>query len=183
VLRLDVTPWPGMVIGGSLYYGDSGQDLEASVSTEIYEAHADWKHKGFSLRALGTVAHLDDVAELNRIISADATATGVPLPDSDIDSIGEEMWGWYIEAGFDVFSLLDKGEQALTPFIRYEQLDTQSDIPSGFEASGKNDIEIITLGLNFKPRDEIVFKADYQINDDEADSLDDQFNLAIGYVF
>ena len=62
-------------------------------------------------------------------------------------------------------------------------MDTQSDVPAGFVASGKNDLDILTVGLNYKPRDEIVFKFDYQTFDDAVGGSEDRFNLAMGYAF
>lgn len=177
VVRADWEASPGLTVGGSIYYGDSGQDLDVDVSTEIYEVHFDYRHKGLTLRGLYTRASLDDVAELNRILADEGTA------DADIDSIGEEMWGWYVELGYDVLNLRDTEEQSLTPFVRYEQYDTQDEVPTGFSASGKYDVDVVTVGLNYKPLDEIVFKADYQFYDNEADSGVDQWNLAMGYVF
>ena len=182
VARVDWHATTAFMIGASAYYGDSGQDLSVEVTTEIYEAHAEFRSRGLHLRALGTIAQLDDVAELNRIVSMPDDGSPTP-PDSEIDSIGEEMVGWYVEAGYDVLTSFDTGEGSLTPFVRFEQSNTQDKIPSGFMESGKHDVDVVTVGLNFKPLDEIVFKADYQFYDDPADSIDDQLNLAMGYVF
>ena len=181
VLRVDVEPTTGLSIGGSMYYGDSGQDLDIGLTTEIYEAHVDYRWKGLSFRALGVVAQLDDVAELNRILAGGDD--GMTPADNEIDSVGEVLEGWYAEIGFDVLSASDSGEKALTPFVRYEQYDTQVDIPAGFSSSEKYDVEVLTVGLSFQPIDEIVFKADYQMYDDAVDANPDQFNLGMGYVF
>jgi hypothetical protein len=177
VLRTDWEAMPGMRLGGSIYYGNSGQNIDVSVMTEIYEAHLDWRHRGWTVRALYAAASLDDVAELNRIIA------GPDVADDEIDSVGTEMRGWYVEAGYDVLNARDSGEHALTPFVRYEQFDTQDEVPAGFASSGKTDVDVVTVGLNYKPRDQIVFKADYQFYDNQADSGTDQGNLALGYEF
>ena len=176
VLRVDLNPAPGLLFGASIYYGDSGQDLAAAVSTEIVEGHFTWNWQGFSARGLYAMANIDDVAALNRINNPDKA-------DTEIDSIGEELEGWYIELGFNVFNFADTGEKSLTPFIRIEEMNTQVSSPAGFETSSEHDVEVITIGLNFKPLDEIVFKADVQFYDDAANKNPDQFNLAMGYVF
>jgi hypothetical protein len=183
VLRLDATPTDNLRLGGSVYYGDSGQDLDISVATTIAELHADWHWQGITLRALGVLATVDDVAALNRLRAAGDSEDGVAPPDSEIDSAGEKLGGWYVEAGYDLLNRRESGEKSLTPFVRYEQYDTQRDVPGGFKRSGQNDVTVTTAGLNFKPIDEIVFKADYQFYDDKADALDNQFNLSMGYVF
>ena len=178
VARLDYTEKPGLIVGGSAYYGDSGQDLDTDVPTTIVEGHVDWAWKGLDVRALATVAQLDDVEELNT-----ALAEKAEVELSDFDSVGEEMRGWYVQVGYDILTLLRPGEASLSPFVRYEQVDTQSEVPDGFEASGMNDFDVVTVGVNFKPIEELAFKAEYQFYDDEADSMSDQFNAGIGYVF
>ena len=182
VVRVDWSPAPGVLAGVSAYAGDSGQDLGPAVSTEILEAHADFRRHGLQVRALAAVANVDDVAALNRALAVPA-AEGEPAPaDAAIDSIGDRLEGWYVEAGYDLLNARG-GEASVTPFVRYEVYDTQSSIPAGFMRSGGNDVEVVTVGVNVKPIDEIVFKADYQFYDNQADSANDQFNLAMGYVF
>jgi hypothetical protein len=177
VLRIDYTAAPGLIAGGSVYYGNSGQDLEADVSTLIYEAHVDFKRGGWDLRALAVAAELDDVAELNGILSAE-------LEDpTTFSSVGERMVGGYVQAGYDILNLIRPGEMSLTPFVRLEAYNTQDEVPDGYTASAANDVELLTIGLNFKPNDQVVAKAEYQIYDDAGGKLPDQWNLAMGYVF
>ena len=178
VLRIDYTAINDLLVGASLYYGDSGQDLPFSLDTTIADLHLDWKYKGFSLRALGAIAELDGAEDLTAFI-----AERDEKELSAVDPVGERMTGWYVEAGFDLFSVLRPGEASLTPFVRIEQYNTQDKVPAGFTASGKNDVELTVVGLNFKPIEEIVLKAEYQMYDDAADSLQDQWNLGLGYIF
>jgi hypothetical protein len=181
VVSLDLAVSPTMDIGGSVYFGDSGQDLGVNVFTTLVEGHLLIQREGLQIRALATLASLDDVTELNRLLATDA-ATGTLPADGDIESIGEQMFGWYVEAGLDVLSGRDI-ECSLTPFIRYEEYNTQDKTPAGFRVSGANDVEIMTIGLALQPIEQIIFKADYQIRDNASGSLDDQANLAMGYVF
>lgn len=176
--RLDYTAIPGLIVGGSAYYGDSGQDLGVAVNTFIYEGHIDWKWKGLDFRALAVAAELEDVAELNSIL---ATAKEVDL--ADFASVGEEMQGWYVQLGYDVLNLIRPGEASLTPYVRVEQFNTQDKVPSGFTAAGKNDVESLTVGLNYKPIDQVVLKAEFQDYDNKAGTAVDQWNIALGYIF
>lgn len=176
--RLDYTAVPGLIVGGSTYYGDSGQNLDASVNTFIYEGHVDWKWKGLDFRALAVAAEVDDVAELNAIL-----AEKKDVDVNEFPSVGEEMQGWYVQLGYDILSVLAPGEASLTPFVRYEQYNTQEQVPDGFAPAGKNDVELTTIGLNFKPMDQVVLKGEYQIYDNEAGTGSDQWNLAMGYIF
>jgi hypothetical protein len=179
VFRLDYTAIDDLLVGASVYRGDAGQDLPFSVDTTIADAHLDWNRKGFSLRALGAIAELDGAGALSEFLAKKAEKK-----PADFDPVGERMIGWYVEAGFDLFSVLRPGgEAALTPFVRIESYNTQDKVPAGFTASGKNDIDLTVLGVNFKPIEEVVLKAEYQIYDDAANSLKDQWNLAMGYIF
>ena len=180
VARLDYTAVDGLMIGASVYYGDSGQDLPFSLETLLYEAHLDWDWKGLEVRALVAAAEVDGAADLNNYLLASSEGEPEPAP---LDPVGEQMQGWYVQVGYDLFSVLRPGEASLTPFVRYEELNTQDKVPAGFTASGKNDTEILTVGLNFKPIAEIVTKVEYQFYDNASDSASDQLNVGLGYIF
>ena len=183
VLRGEILLASDSSLGGSVYHGGSGQSLDVDVATTLAEAHADLNFGALKLRGLVAAADLDDVAELNRIISASESEDGIAAPDREIDSIGESMLGWYLEAGFDLFHSMDLGEQALLPFVRYEEVNTQEDVPSGFAESGTYDLDIVTIGLHYRPIDELVFKIDFVNTQSAAGADEDLVNLAFGYVF
>jgi hypothetical protein len=175
--RVDYTPVPGLLFGASAYLGDSGQDLVdpdgrgVELGTTIFEGHAEWRWRGLELRALVAKAELDDVARLNRTLGLTGTA-----------SVGEELSGWYVQAGYDVLARIASVRQ-LVPYARYEEYDTQDAVPAGFASNPANDVESLTLGLAFRPIDQIVIKADFQDYDNGAGTATDQFNVALGYIF
>ena len=69
--------------------------------------------------------------------------------------------------------------QSLTPFVRWEQIDTQASMPTGYAADPSKDDEIITFGINYQPIDQVVVKLDYQ----DWDENPDVWSFLIGYVF
>jgi hypothetical protein len=175
--RVDWTGTPGLLAGVSVYAGDSGQDLEdaagpIAVGTRILDAHLQWRWRGLDLRALWVEADLDEVARLNRALGL-----------AGAGSVGEALEGCYLEAGYDLLSLLAGAKQSLTPFARFERYDTQAEVPAGFARNPANDVEILTLGLAWRPLEQVILKADYQDVDNAAGSGVDQVNLALGYVF
>lgn len=176
--RVDFTGVPGLRAGVSGYQGDSGAGTGASVDTSIYEVHADWKWRGLEVRALGVVSEVDGAGELSTTLAE----AGEILP-ADFDPVGERMTGWYVQVGYDLLSVLRPGEASLSPFVRYEEFNTQDEVPAGFSASGKNDVTATTVGLNFKPIEQIVLKGEFQDYDNAAGTASDQWNLALGYVF
>lgn len=170
--RLDWTDTPGLVAGASFYWGDTGQDgLDASglpvpdLNTTIVDVHVDWKSGPLWLRGLWATAWIDDTARRNAVTSG---------------SLASRMDGFYVEAGYDVMSFLapDSG-QALYPFVRYEEVDTQAQLaPGANRVSGKSDT-IRTFGLHWRPIPQVVVKADYQ----DFETGQDRFDLLLGYVF
>lgn len=178
VARLDYTAIDGLVVGASVYYGDAGQDLPFSVDTLMYEGHVDWEWKGLEVRALAVAAEIDGAGELTSF-----QAARDEVDPATIDPVGERMTGWYVQLGYDVFSALRPGEASLTPFVRFEAYDTQDEVPGGFTASGKNAVDVTTVGINFKPIEEIVAKAEYQFYDNDAGTASDQMNIGLGYIF
>jgi hypothetical protein len=185
--RLDFTGVPGLLIGGSAYIGNSGEGShgeeeeeelaladdgpEVEVGTRILEGHVEWKWRGLELRALAVQADLDDVADLNRALGLQGGG-----------SVGERLAGHYVQLGYDLLAGRG-GEQALIPYARWEAFNTQDRVPAGFAADPLNDVEIVTLGIEYKPIDQIVIKADHQKIDNEAFDGTNQFNVLLGWIF
>jgi hypothetical protein len=176
--RVDYTGLPGILAGISAYTGNSAQDLvdikagPIDVDTTILEGHVEYRRHGLHLRVLGVRVELDGVSDLNTALEL----TGM-------DSVGERMEGLYLEAGFDLFTLGRTRKGSLTPFVRWEQYNTQDTVPTGFMSNPANDVESVTTGIAYKPLEQIVFKVDYQNVDTNAGNGIDQFNVAVGYIF
>jgi hypothetical protein len=177
--RLDLTSVPGLLAGGSVYAGESGQGLIASggqglgVATTLVEGHGEWKWRGLAGRGLAVRSWIGDAAELSAALS-DSTTSVV---------VGEEQNGGYVEVGYDVFTEHPRGELSLTPFVRYERLDTQAAVPAGSSRNLATDQEILTTGVAFRPLDPVVVKLDYQDVDNAAGTGVNQLNVALGYIF
>jgi hypothetical protein len=174
--RLDFTGVPGLTAGIAGYFGNSGQDLEdvdgdsIAVGTSILDLHLEYRYRGLELRGLWARSELDDVARLNQALRYEGN-----------QSVGETLEGGYLQAGYDV--LAGRGKSSLTPYLRWEQINTQRDVPDGWSANPANDEQLLTLGLAYQPIEQLIFKAEYQNIDNEAGTGVDQFNLAMGYIF
>lgn len=174
--RLDYAPSsvPGLSVGTSMYLGNSGQNQEyagqkADAFTQLYEAHAQWKYKGWELRALGSIGFIDDAGILS-------TAKG--------QTIGKSNYGWYVEAGYDVLPLfLPDTTQYLAPFFRYEMYDTIASAPAGFKDDPFQDQKIFQFGLQYKPIPTVVIKADYRNFTSPGGTLPDDFNIDVGFIY
>jgi hypothetical protein len=177
--RLDYVGQPWLMVGSSIWIGQTGQnripaaDPASSIGarTLIWEGHADARYKGFVLRGLVAVGAVSDAAALN-----------AEKDLSDAESIGERLFGWYLEAGYDVLRSLSTTHQLL-PYVRYEQVNTQDRVPAGFSSDPANNQTILLLGGAWKPIPNLVVKADYQFRQNAAQTGTDQFNILLGYVF
>ena len=174
--RVDYTGTPGLMIGTSLYTGDQGHnsDLngrEVSIGTTIWEGHIKYQGRGFDIQALTALASVDNADKLNAM-------KGLP----GAGSVGEKMTGWYAQLGYDLL-FSSASEQALLPYVRYEAVNTQVDVPSGYSSSGSKDFNVTTIGLAWKPIGNTVLKTDYEIHSNASSSGINQFNVAIGWLF
>ncbi len=174
--RVDFSGLPGLTAGLAFYLGDSGQELvdpsgaPIAVGTRIVDLHAEYRYRGLELRGLWARAELDDVARLNAALGYQGGA-----------SVGEVLEGAYLQAGYDV--LAGGGPSALTPYLRWERVNTQEEVPEGFGANPANDQKHLTLGLAYQPLAQLIFKGEYVNIDNRAGTGVDRFNLSLGYIF
>ena len=177
--RLDITPTPGVFFGASVYSGDSGQgevavdDVEYGVRTTIFDLHGQAQVRGFDLRGVFARAQLGDAAQLN-----------TKLGKSGTSGVAERMQGSYIQVGYDVLSQsTSAGDVALTPYLRYEVVDTQDQMPAGYARSLSTDNTYVTAGVELKPIPNIVVKVDHAWVSNDAETGVNQFNVNMGYAF
>lgn len=188
VARVDVDVAPGLMLGGSVYTGQSGQEQTADATdrdvpdahTTIYELHAQYKGYGASFRGLWTEAFIDEAGRLSRVLAKGPTA-----------AVANRMRGWYLEAAYDVMPLfLESSRASLEPFFRFERYDTQREVSDlGFDRDRTKDIDLYVAGLQFKPIPQIVFKLDYRhfelarTTSSGARQRADEVQGLVGYVF
>ena len=178
--RLDVTPTPGVFFGGSFYTGGSGQGQvmddagrNYGVRTSIFDVHAQAQVRGVDFRALFARAGLDDTSMLNQVLGLEGRS-----------GVAEKMQGGYVQFGYDVLSQAPAaGGVALTPYLRYEKVDTHTALAAGFTRDpGKNNT-YTTFGVELKPIPGIVLKVDHMWVSNSVDSGVNQFNFSVGYAF
>lgn len=177
--RLNYSGFPGLDIGGSFYVGNSGQDLTDSSGSQInakvrlFSLHVLFARRGFELRGLYVNSKIGDADQLNKALGLNGDS-----------SIGEDQFGYYLTAGYNILPLLAKGSrQTLIPFVQFERFNTQNSVPAGFSKDPARDRKNITFGISYKPIQNIAFKADYIKRSDGAKTAVDQFNLAVNYLF
>ena len=154
--RIRYTGIPGLELALS---GQHQMDLTQGaedISANLLEAHADFQRNGFGLRALYASWWLDDGPALTG-----PAALGADRQD-----------GFYVEPSYKF--RVPRGEAGF--FARYQQWNNKSG------SNGGDDSEQIDVGLNYWPVEDVVFKFDYQFQNEEAGDHDG-FNLGVGYQF
>lgn len=169
---------PGLLVGGGLYRGDTGQNGQTSpllrgvaARLTIWDMHARYSAHGFDLQVLYAAGTLGDADRINTAILANA-AEPFAAPKS--------LRGWYAQAAYHLYR---NGDLDLAPFARVERFDIrqQEDPANGLFQDPQNLERIITAGFNFNLNPQVVIKSDVQRY--STDSSRNRFDLGLGYMF
>ncbi len=172
--KLEYSGINGAILGASFYRGNSGQGAKDSLgtisaATTILSAHAEYVWRGFETRALFAMSSVDDAGRVSKLAGK---------------TIGSEMNGYYASIGYDVLPhFIAASEQALIPFIFYERVNTHASVAAGFFKNKAYDRSTVAAGVSYKPHPNVAFKIDYRDNANEASTGNDQWNVAVNYLF
>lgn len=175
--RLEAVPDPGIRLGGSFFAGNTngGDAALGSATLKLFAADLRYSVENLSIRA---EAAIDMVSDADRINNASRDSSGEMTRFA-----ADQSYGWYAEGAYNIMPwICDRSDAQLSPFIRYERYNTQSEV-TGFAANPLYDRKEITLGATFKPTFDTAFKIDYQFLDNAAGQNSRQLNLGIGYSF
>ncbi len=176
--RADFGGVPGLLVGASIFTGDSGQGqftpsgAPIHAPTTVWDVHGDWQWRGLWLRGVYAQTTIGQAALVNQLNNFEGD-----------ESVGSKQEGWYAQAAFDVLSLGTGSRMSLSPYVLYGQYDTQAEVPAGYARNPENDVTQLTLGAAFKPIDKLILKVDWQQTRNAARTGVDQWNVALGYVF
>ncbi len=166
---LNYTGINGLLVGGSVFTGDTGQSEPGigNARLTLWDVHTRYQTGNWDLRALYARGHLNNAAEIN-----DVTArTDAP----------SAFYGWFAEAAYHAWK---SGEMDFAPFIRYEKYDSQASLPFNSVRVDSSKNKVWTVGANFWATPQVLLKADYQVYDEkDEDRGDKRFNLGMGYMF
>ncbi len=177
--RVDYTGIRGLELGASWFFGNSAQGLnapngaESGFFTAIYSLHGIFTRKGLDVRALYARASIADADVLNAALDREGSAV--------IPSLGQ---GYYVTASYNIMPLWNAMTQAeLRPFLHYERINPALEMPAGFSADPALDRTNMIAGVVFKPISLIAFKAEFMNRKNAAGTGNNQFNLAVTYMF
>ncbi len=163
---------PGVLVGGGLFTGNTGQNGQANALLRgvaarltLWDVHARYTIRGFDLQALYAAGKLGDSEQLT-------AALGLAAPKS--------LKGWYGQAAYHLYR---KGDLDFAPFVRIERFEIrqQEDPASGLFQDPANLERVRTIGFNFYVHPQVVIKSDIQRY--SADRSRDRFDIGLGYMF
>ena len=149
---------PNLKIGLATYFGNSQSTLFENDSTVvgIMMIGADFRYlkKGLQMRGQWVITNVSNTKKYNAFTGKD---------------LGSKMGGSYLELGYDALSLLhSSSEQKLVLFFRWEAYNTHLSTAGPLEVNHAYYREEVTSGISWHIADGAVFKADYQLMNNEA---------------
>lgn len=169
--KLDYYGITGLRLGVSGYFGKTQTDETALVGSQVGVSmlgfDARYRLKNLQLRGQYISTTLNDTEEYNALTGQD---------------LGSKMDGLYVETAYS-FPL--KGEESLTPFIRYENYNTHKETEGTLVKDESFDRDEIIFGLNWKVANGAAFKVDYQIANNAVEGSDatKTFNAGVAIWF
>lgn len=173
--RVEYVGTPGLVLGGSVWSGATGFSTPR-FDTGLTLVEVDGRYRLGELEARGQYAHgfLDGMEELNRSVQR---TTGVS------PNVAEEIRGFYLEGSY--FILPYPAPRELAAFLRYENFDTQFDMPAGLRPLKQFDRDAWVFGLTYFPDPDVAVKIDYTVLRSQSAAIvaPDALNLGLGWWF
>ncbi len=180
----------GLNFGLSGYFGKTQSTLykqiEKSNATEIVQADSSvvgvnmlgfdvrYQLKGFQFRGQFYYTVLSNTQQYNNFTVDEGT----------LNDVGSSMFGYYLEAAYNVFQPSEKIKSELITFVRFTNYDTQMTIEDGLTQNDAYNVTAFTTGLGWKIIPSVVLKVDVQfIQPKGSDSFNKVFNAGIGLWF
>lgn len=161
--RLEYFGIKSLNVGASVFAGSTQTSLNKGISVDDEQAiqtrdssivdmtmlglDATYEIQGISFRGQFNYAMFSNTLSYNTFTGSD---------------LGEGMIGYYLELAYNVFHELESITHSLTPFVRYENYNTQYGVSNEAIKNEAYHREEITAGLGWKPISNVALKADYQ---------------------
>jgi hypothetical protein len=176
------------VIGASGYASDAGpnadlfdrggDEVDLSLPVIGWTADARFRRAGIEWRFLFTEWYMP---ESKALMLAHNAAGALAFADARYP-VPTKTRGVYFEAAYDVLHPFGLSQQLL-PFARIEHYDTQAGVPDGYAPSPIWSAREYTFGASFRPIQQIVLKADYQLRNRKLGFDETQVNVGAGFMY
>jgi hypothetical protein len=176
--RLKYTAIPGLELATSIQYQADVTQNEGSKAVDgtLFETHIAWQRDNFQLRAL--YAQWDFDTAINDYASTPATnyqpgtefALATPATAAKIITGADKQTGFYIEPSY-------KFNERFGIFARFSEFDNNA------ASVADTAVEQFDLGMNYWLHPNVVFKIDYQNQDNNSGTGSDGINIGVGYSY
>ena len=185
--RIDYDILPSTTLGASFYISDTAENrprknLVGDATVSIFTVHG--RHETDALIVRGQ--YLDGTIEDSEAI----TQANLQFFQGDLlgisnTPVGHKAESWFIEGGYNLFSLFGGRSDKLFAFARYEAFDTHAEVEGDILKVDRYDREATTFGLNYFPQPGIVFKAEFSTLENQGATANEQdfFGLGLGIEF
>lgn len=169
-------------LGISAYLGDGnqGDPRFGTARAFLWEAHGEFRYGRFRGKLIYTEGTLEDAEKISEVIN---------------QTIGSRARGFGAHLTYDVLPRLAPvvrdlvGRPAppdwkeLPVFVSWEFVNPQSDVPSGRIADLRTKIDALTVGLNYRPHPQVIFKLDHAIEKNGLDEIARVYEIGAGFAF
>ncbi len=188
VVRGDYLLGPGILLGGSVYYGDSAgnrprKNLDVSAPVTLAEAHGRYGRGAWTVRGQYMLGFIGNAAEVTRANYTTYNASELGISKTPVGSRAVAYFG---EAGYDLLPILDlKAYGRLDVFARYEAYDSHAGTEGGISKVPRYDRRATSSGVNYAPRPGVIFKAVYSQREHAGTTGNTQsvYGLGLGFEF
>ncbi len=181
VYRLDYNFFPGGVLGGSYYLGNSGifglaEPVDNKIHTTLKELHGELRWKGVFVRAQYAIALMNSTGQLNQI-----------LEKTGLHGVGSRMVGGYVEGGYNLLAHREDGTMVM-PYMRGEASNSQDALPRpslnlGLIKNWYVDFIIWIYGVEVRPIPALSIKTEYERIHDQNQIGWNEFHIDVSYTF
>jgi hypothetical protein len=179
----------GLNLGVSTYLGKTQSTLYNGIDKDddAAVAMADSSVVGISMLGLDTRYSVKGLQLRGQLYYASLSNTdeynAFTAKDGSMNDVGSAMIGYYAEAAYNVFRTVDT-ELQLTPFVRYEFLNTHSSVENNIAKNASYEKTAITTGLTLALTKGAVVKTDIQfVKNAATDTYAKTFSAGIGVMF
>lgn len=101
-----------------------------------------------------------------------------------LNDLGKSMYGYYVEAGYNVLKFAASSDNQLITFVRLEEFDTHNQVDSSVTKNQNYSSSITTAGITYKLARGAVLKADIEFIKTAGESQTVKvFNAGFGVMF
>ncbi len=180
----------GLNIGLSGYFGNSQSKLYDKIdkSNTALKAKADSSVVGMSMIGLDSRYNLKGLELRGQLYYTSFSNTDeynkFTQKAGKLNDLGENMFGYYVEAGYNVLRPFSKTKMELIPFVRYQDYNMHLAVNDNQTVNNKYIGTVITTGLTFRLTKGAVVKADVDFAKTKADAkATTTFNAGFGIMF